>query len=361
MLRSLHIIGSKQMGGADQFYVRLVQALDKTDHEAIAVNRADSPIAHALNKSGVEQVHLPLANKWDLISAWRIRNLVRRRQPNIVQTYMGRATRLTRLSPEGRTVHVARLGGYYKIRGYYEHAHAWVGNTRGVCDYLIRSGLPARRVHLISNFVPEPQAADAAKLAEWRVRLQLPEEAMVLFTLGRFIAIKGFDDLLQAFARLPQSIDDRPLHLVIAGDGPLRNALHKLGQNLGLLGRLHWAGWQSQPGTLFHLADLVVCPSRHETLGNVILESWSYAKPVLATTTPGALELIQHMENGWLAPRDDPIQLSAHLHRALTVSKSERQRLALAGQGSVLRNHSRDAVIQRYLELYSSLYERRGD
>jgi glycosyltransferase involved in cell wall biosynthesis len=348
------------MGGADQFYVRLVLALNAAGHHAVALNRPDTPIARTLGLEPIEQVHLPLANQWDVLSAWRIRRWVQRHRPDIVQTYMGRATRLTRLPPTGRTVHIARLGGYYKIKGYYTHAHAWVGNTRGVCDYLIRSGLPAAKVYHIGNFVPDPPALDNARLAALRARLDLPEEALVIFTLGRFIGIKGFDDMLRAFARLPGAVRDRPLHLIIAGDGPLRAELHALARQLGLDRRLHWAGWLNEPAPFYQLADWVICPSRHETLGNVILEAWSHAKPILATATAGALELIRDGDTGLLAPLGDPVALAERLRASLEASAAERERLALAGQREVRQRHGREAVVGAYLDLYAMLLQQRG-
>ncbi|MCP5420061.1 MAG: glycosyltransferase [Gammaproteobacteria bacterium] len=348
------------MGGADQFYVRLVRALNGVGHHAVALNRPGSPIARALSADPLEQFHLPLANQWDWLSAWRIRRWVKKRQPDIVQTYMGRATRLTRLPPTGRAVHVARLGGYYKIAGYYTHAHAWVGNTRGVCDYLVRSGLPAERVYQIGNFVPDSPALDLARLDDLRARLHLPEASCVIFTLGRFIDIKGFDDLLRAFAQLPIALRDRPLHLIIAGDGPLRDELHALARQLELERRVHWAGWQSDPAPYYQLADWVVCPSRHETLGNVILEAWSHGKPVLATTTPGASELIRDGDNGLLTPCNDPAALARRLGEAITAPSVESERLALAGRREVNEYHGREAVVGAYLDLYATLRRQRG-
>lgn len=356
----MHIIGSRQFGGADQFYVRLLQALNQTGHPALAVTRRAKPVAQALDRAAVEQVHLPLANQWDLVSVWRIRKLVGTLQPDIVQTYMGRATRLTRLSPGGRSVHIARLGGYYKIKGYYEHAHAWIGNTQGVCDYLVRSGLPAQRVFLIGNFVPEPVPEDPAETATLRRSLEIPEDAFVLFTLGRFIDIKGFDNLLDAFATLPDTTQERRLYLVIVGDGPLRNALHEQARQLGLQSKVRWAGWQDRPGPYYHLADAMICPSRHETLGNVILEAWSYKKPVIATTTPGAKELIEDDHDGLLTPCADAPALALTIRRMLDAAPADRRALADAGYAKVRTHHSREAVVRAYLQLYEQLRRKRG-
>ncbi len=219
MVSTIHVLGSRELGGADRFFIRLVEALTSAGHPTLAVTRPGSPVARALAPS-VEQVHLALGSKWDLLSRWRLTRLIAQRQPDVVQTYMGRATRLTRLPAGSRAALVARLGGYYKIPGYYEHAHAWVGNTRGICDYLKREGLPADHVFYIGNFVPSPRAVAPAELDALRATLALPPGARVLLALGRVIAKKGFADLLDALAQAPDAPGRPPVVLVIAGDGP---------------------------------------------------------------------------------------------------------------------------------------------
>jgi glycosyltransferase involved in cell wall biosynthesis len=363
MTDSVHVLGSRQFGGADRFYVRLVEALNEAGYPALAVNRPGSPVGRALTENGAPQQHLPLANGWDLYSAWRLRRLLRSERPRIVQTYMGRATRLTRVPAELPSIHVARLGGYYKIRGYYEHVDAWVGNTRGVCDYLQREGLPAERIFMVGNFVADPEPRNPAAVARLREDLNLPADALVLFTLGRFIDIKGFDDLLDAFARLPAEHAGRPLRLVLVGDGPLRPELERQCRTMQLHDRVVFAGWQNNPGTFFHLADTLVCPSRHETLGNVILEGWSYGLPVVATDSPGATELIRDGDNGLLCRRRDPQSLAARLTDLLGADDEQRAALGAAGKAEMLAEHGRDAVLSAYISLYDrleSLGRRRG-
>ena len=360
MPESFHVIGSRQFGGADQFYVRLLQGLNENGHQALGVNRRGSPVAQALGQLELPQRHLPLASKWDFLTPRRLKRWVEAERPRVVQTYMGRATHLTRLPKDGPSVHIARLGGYYKVRGYYEHAHAWVGNTKGVCDYLIQQGLPAKHVFYIGNFVAEPAAVDEAELAAIRAQLGLPADALVLMTLGRFIDIKGFDDLLEAFARLPAEARGRQLHLIIVGDGPLREPLHTLCHKLELDGRVHWPGWQNRPAPYFALADAMICPSRHETLGNVILEGWSYRLPVVSTRNPGALELIDDGDNGLLCPVKDPAALAAALTRLLNLPDADWQALAAAGEKTLQLHHRREAIIRAYQDLYTQLATARG-
>ena len=353
-MTSIHVLGSRQLGGADRFFIRLVESLTRAGHPSLAVIRSDSPVVQALSPE-VEQVHLPLASKYDFYSRWRLSRLIKERQPDVVQTYMGRATRLTRLPAGSRALHVARLGGYYKIDGYYRHAKAWVGNTRDICAYLRAQGLPSERVFYIGNFVPTPRAVSPDESQTLRAQLGLADNAFVIFALGRLVDKKGFLDLLGAFTTLGPVVDGRPLVLVIAGDGPERERLAQATHRLGLDQRVRWAGWQNDPTPFFGISDVFVCPSRHEPLGNVILEAWQHCVPVLSTRNEGARELIRDGDNALLAPLADPAGLAAVLHTLLVMPAAERQRLAEAGWCTVQQEHHESAVLAAYLDLYRQL------
>ncbi|PLX85969.1 MAG: glycosyltransferase [Desulfuromonas sp.] len=354
MLRSLHIIGSRKMGGAEQFFQRLVRGLNGPDHRAMAVVRPGSELRPVVGDS-TRQFHVPMRNGWDILSGLAIRRLVRNEGIDIVQSYMGRGTRLTRI-PDGWGVkHVARLGGYYKIDGYYRHAHAWVGNTRKLCDYLVQQGLPSERVFYIGNFVEPRSVTPPEDRERLRRSLRLPEDAFVLFALGRFTGVKGFDDLLPAFARLPAEVGGRPFFLVIAGDGPLKKNLLAQAAELGIEERLRWAGWQNDPHTYFDLADLFVCPSRHETLGNVILEAWAHRLPVVSTSSLGGAELIRDGENGLLVPCQDPVGMADRMSELIRAGDSDRSRIAERGYQTLCSEHSPEAVLAAYRALYQEL------
>ena len=347
---SLHIIGSRELGGAERFYLRLVLALRDAGHPVAAVNRASSRVAAELGVA-VPQFHAPMAAPWDLYSRWRIARITSRLHPQIVQTYMTRATVLTHLAPHQGAVHVARVGGYYRIERF-RHAHAWIGNTKGICDYLVRGGLPAERVHYIGNFVEPPTPAVPERLAALRLRLGIDPQSLVVFALGRFVRKKGFDVLLGAFERLPRELDGRPLCLVILGDGSLRAELER--RALALAGRVHLPGWETDPAVYFDLADLFVCPSRDEPLGNVILESWAHGRAVVSTATVGARELITDGIDGALVPCDNPVALASTM-RELLGEEGRRAALARAGKLQVESHFSKAGILGAYLDLYRTL------
>lgn len=352
-IKSLHIIGSRKLGGAELFFVRLVNALSRHGESVEVVTVAGSEIETALDTRVVRH-HAPLAGVWDVWSRLRIRQIIKQRRPAIVQTYMGRATRLTHLPRNRHPVHVARLGGYYNPKGY-RHAHAWVGNTQGICDYLKREGLREDRVFHIGNFVDTASRQTPETLETLRRQWNLPADSRVVLGLGRLHPNKGFSDLLQAFSRLPKDMHERPLHLVIVGDGPLSQALKSEAAQLGIADRTIWAGWQYDPSPWYQLADVFVCSSRHEPLGNVILEAWANATPIVATASEGPLELIAPEEDAVLCPVGAPTPLADAILKVLTLDEVARKQMTQRGLAKLAQGHSEAAIVAAYLDLYRML------
>lgn len=350
--RTLHIIGGKGLGGAERFFIRLVNALARHGQPVAAVTVAGGEIARAIDPAA-RQFHAPMLGVWDLYSRWKVNRAIATFQPDVVQTYMGRATRIVQLPRGLLPVHLARLGGYYNLKGY-RHAHAWVGNTHGIRHYLTAHGLPASHCHTIGNFVDAPKHLPPATLATLRHQLGLTG-CRIILGLGRLHSNKGWGDLLQAFASLPAAQHDKPLHLVMVGDGPLRNTLAQQAEQLGIAARVHWAGWQHDPAPYYQLADVFVCASIHEPLGNVILEAWANRALIVSTRAQGPVELMQDGVNGLLAPLADAPGLAQVLAAALALSPDRASRMIEAGYQEVSSHYAESAIISAYTALYRTL------
>ncbi|MCG8027423.1 MAG: glycosyltransferase [Candidatus Thiodiazotropha taylori] len=350
-IESLQIIGSKSFGGAERWFQRYSLELVALGHPTEIGVRRGSELEgdHWANMT----CHpLGMRTVWDPLSKYEIAQLVKQRRPQIVQTYMGRATRLTRLPRGSGAVHVARLGGYYKVAGY-RHADAWIGNTKGICDYLIEAGFPAQRVFHIYNFaeLPEPGEAPAGMKAE----LGIPEEAWVLMTPGRFVPFKGHRFLLDALARLPEEIAGRPVWQVILGDGPLKDDLHRQAERLNLNRRIVWTGWQLNPDAYYRLADLIVFPSTNaEPFGNVIIEAWGYNRPLVTSASMGAREVVHHAEDGLLFECENPTSLAMHIEQALK-DDGLRDSMADMGLKRAQQEFGKAPIMRAYIELYEHL------
>jgi glycosyltransferase involved in cell wall biosynthesis len=119
--------------------------------------------------------------------------------------------------------------------------------------------------------------------------------------------------------------------------------------------RVRWTGWLPKPAPYDAAADLFICPSRIEHLGNVILEAWGRNVPVLSARTRGAEELIVDGETGLLVAATDAQAMRDGILRALESGPSTLRRLADAGLHTVRTRHSKEAIVAAYRDLYAQL------
>lgn len=352
-MHSIHIIGSQTSGGAERFYSRLVCALHEAGESVLAVNQMGSAVSQQIGVRA-RQSHVRMRGVWDRLARWQMGTLVKHEQPDIVQTYMGRATRIFRKPRNGAFTHVARLGGFYNLSGY-QHADAWIGNTRGICDHLVQGGMPSHKVFHLGNFVDIPAPGTFASADQLRAQLGLHTDSLVILFVGRLSANKGIPHLIQAMTKVPNEIGGRRTQLVVVGDGPDRATIEHQCQSLGLNERVSLCGWVADPSPYYASADLFVCPSTHEPLGNVVLEAWAYELAVVSTNSQGPSEYMTDGTNGWMVPVGEPSALASAITDALKADVTTRTALGRAGREEVERNHSRQGVLAGYMQVYESL------
>lgn len=136
-----------------------------------------------------------------------------------------------------------------------------------------------------------------------------------LVTVGRAVAKKGFDDLLDALALLSPSVDWRLVHV---GSGDLRTALKAQAARLGLEDRVIWAGAMPQDGVIAALraADVFILPCKEgeggdrDGLPNVIMEAATQALPIISTRFAGVPEFVRDGVEGLLVPPGEPQALA---------------------------------------------------
>jgi glycosyltransferase involved in cell wall biosynthesis len=326
-------------GGAETFFVRLALALHRAGQDQCLVIRRDAERAATLRASGVSPVELPFGGMLDFRTRFRMRRIFRAYRPRVVLSWMSRATRLC---PRDDFVHVGRLGGYYDLK-YYGRCDHLIGNTRDIVSYLARSGWPESRAHYLPNFVPEMTAAPIA-----RASLDTPEGAPLALALGRLHPNKGFDVLIEALARAPG------IHLWLAGEGPDRARLEIRAERLAVGNRVRFLGWREDSAALLAACDMLVCPSRHEPLGNVVIEAWSAGVPVVAAASMGPAALVRDGVTGLLVPIEDADALARAMTQ-LAESRALRAELAAAGRAAYAAEFSESVVVAQYRDFFEHI------
>ena len=158
-------------------------------------------------------------------------------------------------------------------------------------------------------------------------RLTRRANGKTILSAGRLIRQKGFDLLIDAFARL----GDPEARLVIAGSGPEEAALTKQIAALGLGDKVTLAGFTPDIHPLLDEARLFVMASRFEGYGAVIVEALGAGRPVIATaSTPAVDDVLGDPERGLVVPVEDVRALAAAMRTLLDRPAPDPQRLAAA-------------------------------
>ena len=132
-----------------------------------------------------------------------------------------------------------------------------------------------------------------------------------LLAVGRLIPIKGFDVLLEAFARLRAEIPD--VTLEIAGDGPLAAELRR-----GAPEGVQFLGHVGPVQEVYERNAVVVVPSRGEGFGMVALEAAERGRAAIVTEVGGLPEIVDDGRTGIVVPPEDSAALAAAMLQLAT-------------------------------------------
>jgi glycosyltransferase involved in cell wall biosynthesis len=372
-VKALLLCQNLNVGGAEEVVLGEALGLGGEGVEAgvVALGRR-GPVAEEIARAGVPVHHLPGSpGPRDPRAFLRLVSLLRRERPDVAHAYLIVASiygRLAALAAGVPVVLAAEQNVYARKprrhalmeRALAARTYRVIACCRTVADFYVRqTGVPARKVATIYNaarFGPLPSAADRAPA---RARLGLPEDALVLGTLGRLAEQKGQATLLEAVARLAPG---RPrLTLFLAGRGPLRDDLEARAERLGIAERVRFLGVRRDRDALFAAMDAFVLPSRWEGLSLALVEALGAGRAVVATRVGGNPEVVRDGETGLLVPPDDPAALADAL-AGLLDDPARRERLGAAGAEDARRRFAIEEHVRQLAALYrAGLAERAGE
>jgi len=223
-------------------------------------------------------------------------------------------------------------------------------------DYAKRSGIksffkkyPARVKEIpfgVETDLFAPADAD-------RSRFMIPDEATAFLFVGghdRAHAFKGIAELLEAFQELPDST-----HVLIVGDGDLKETYESDSEARGLRNRVHFLGRLDQKTLIqaYQASDVFVFPStsRAEAFGLAALEAESCGKPVIASDLPGVRTVVLHGETGLLIRPGDPIDLRRAMMKLHDDATLRRE------LGARARTHAETFSWDRHIDALIDVYE----
>ncbi|PPR10602.1 MAG: putative glycosyltransferase EpsD [Alphaproteobacteria bacterium MarineAlpha11_Bin1] len=344
-MKIMQTMAGGPIGGAEEFFVRLASAFQARGVEQTVVIRPNHTRDAQLRGSGVNPIELPFGRILDFRTVSSLAEELDRVKPDVVLSWMNRASEMTgraRLRARSKSIQIGRQGGYYDLK-YYRNCDHLIGNTPDIVQYITDNGWPSHRAHYVPNFVH----ADPGFMLP-RSQFNIPIDTPLMLAAGRLHQNKAFDILLQAMTYA------EGVHLLVAGEGPDEHKLKRLVQKLDLTQRVRFLGWRLDIADLIATADFLVCPSRKEPLGNIIVEAWAGHLPVVATASEGPGWLITDGEDGLLVPIDDDCALASAISR-IADDRDLATRLAAAGYKRFEEEFTEASVVKRFLELFDKV------
>lgn len=368
-VRVCYLSHAFHVGGAEEMVFNLVRHLPRRFVPSICCIHSAGPIGEEIRATGVPFTVLGLnpglRRPFDVA---RIRAFLTETQPHIVHTFLLTASLYGRAAAIWARVPIV-IGTEVNI---YEHKRphhalaerllmkgtdAVVASAASVRDYYIKQvhADPAR-VEVIYNAVDWSALTTTMTGHEMREALSVPAEAHVITIIARLTEQKAHTVLFDALEKTAGL--DRA-HLLVVGDGELRQVLTTRVAGSGLAGRVHFLGARRDLGNLLAASDVFVMPSLWEGLPLSMVLAMGGGVPVVATRVAGIPEIVKDGETGLLVHPGDSSALGAALAR-LAADASLRARLGAAAREYVRPRFGADGYVASVTALYDRLLASKG-
>lgn len=370
MPKILHVIGGLEIGGAEMALYRLITGSvnGKYEHAVVALT-PDGPMGDRLLALGIELTTFdfrkaPIAHFLGLLS------FLRRKQPDIVQTWMYHADMFGGLA--------ARLAGNRNIIWGIRTSELTAGNSkmtviaRRICAWL-SSRLPhtivcvaeaARRTHIRAGYdsarmVVVPNGFDLSRLTAddgqvglLRRQCGLGDETVVIGSLGRFNASKDQQNFVRAAGLLAQQYPHARFLMVGRDLDADNKELRTWIADTGHADRFVLLGERSDVPVCLAAMDIFCLSSRNEGFPNAVGEAMGMGVPCVVTDVGDAALLVD--DAGIVVPKEDSPALARGLERLLAMTPEARRQM---GQQARTRIRT-EFTMERARERFESIYQR---
>lgn len=338
------------MGGVEAYTANLARSLLETGHRVIVATLATHSPIGAAAENGVEVIRLPcrgyLNNRypvalkddryrklWSHLKGERVDHVIvntRFYLHSLEGLAFARAKGIAPILIEHGSAHLT-MGNPLADAGIelVEHAITRAGRRYNASHYAVSHKSSAWLAHFgiesqgeLPNAISADDYAAHASKRDFRSEFDLSSDAFAVAFIGRLVREKGVLELARAVAEQPY---DQDIVLFVAGDGPLREALHALESNrVLLLGKLS----DEDVAALLTQADVLCLPSRSEGFATALLEAAACGTPAVVTDVGGVDELVPNGDFGTVIPDMTP----ETIRRALRDAAENRQNVRLQGR-----------------------------
>jgi len=363
-LRILQLSSAQAFGGGERHLADLANGMTRRGHEVFAALRPGSSLASELNSlPSTNIVTMRLRNAIDAVSARKLARFVKDNKIEILHAHLARdyplaayAVRANHSCKLVLTRHV--LFPLNRLHSLTLSRPARVIAVSGAVKRALAAQqlMPEDRIIVIHNGIDTARFGRTSKADQLAFRRQwkIPDDAVVVGTVGELTALKGHGDFLDSAGSILRSFPDT--HFLIAGldaspGMPNLAALKKQINKLRLDESVRLIGWVEDLPCLYQSLDIFVSASHSESFGLAIAEAMSSSTAVVSTSTEGAAEIIENGVSGKLVGIGDVDALAIAVGE-LIEDESQRARLKTEGQKRIESEFSLEKMMSATERLY---------
>ncbi|WP_306549719.1 glycosyltransferase family 4 protein [Desulfobulbus sp.] len=329
-----HVRASNFFGGPERQIIGHIQASKEFDHLVVTFQEGgtDNEFQKVCIGQGVAVATIKTTHSYQWSSVQQLRACILEKRPAIICCHGYKPLALSLLAKRSEPMPIIAFSRGHtsenlKIRVFeyierklYNCADTIIAVSQGYAEALKRHGIKPERIQVVLNAVQIDKFLPfIEKKTPIRKKLGFVEEDFLIASAGRLSPEKAQADLIAAFSQLCQQYGH--IHLVLCGDGPLRESLERKAADAGCR-NVHFLGHRTDLDSLMPIFDLFVLPSLTEGLPNVLLEAASCHVPIVATRVGGIPEIVSDGESGLLVDPGNIPQLVQAIEHCVTNHES---------------------------------------
>ncbi|MDR3707775.1 MAG: glycosyltransferase family 4 protein [Capsulimonadaceae bacterium] len=364
----LLLTDSDSYNGTERHIMDLASGLRALDAPVTIGCPADSPLASKAIQDGFITIGIEKRGAFDLTAVRQLQTLLRTHQIDIIHAHNGRTGVLA-----GMAAGLAGRGACITTQHFIEPArasrrglsalvsrqiHAFAGRKlahviavseaarRGIIG---RGEMPPHKVSVVPNGIVAPNVQTLTPPEQVRASLGVSPATPLVVCVARLEVEKDISSLIRAMVLLTASFPE--CQCVVAGEGSERKHLEALIASERMEANVRLLGYRSDALSLINASDVLVLPSLSEPFGLVLLEAMALAKPVVATTAGGPLEIVLQGLTGLLSPPSKPAALAESL-LSVVADPERATKMGRAGQERYWEKFTAKAMAASVLDIY---------
>lgn len=356
---ALHIDTARTWRGGQQQVLLTVLGMRARGHRAVLVAHPQGELYRRASE-GPDLVPFAPHNEIDLRAAWKLSRIIRDWAPPIVHAHDPHAVAMAGLalsfsSPTPRPKVVASRRVDFHLQGHsfsqwkYRQVDLFIAASGAIRDILVQDGIPADEIAVVHDGIDVAKVSNLPAV-DIHAEHWLPHGVPVIVNVGALVGHKGQRHLVDAMPAVVRHVPDA--HLVIFGEGELRQPLERQVKHLSLEKKVLLPGFREDVLSVVKSGDLFVMSSVTEGLGSAVLDAMAMGMAVVGTTAGGIPEVVIDGETGLLVPPGDHDALARAIVTLLK-DPDRRRRMGEAGRRRVAAAFDVDHMVEGTLRAYA--------